>query len=66
MTIPYRICSKFHRQRYEWEHEPEELKQMFVNFSVADEELPPICLLDKNWEDIKLDLIEEYLKFSNQ
>lgn len=32
---------------------------MLFSFSMADEELSPICLLYKNWKDISLDLIEE-------
>ena len=41
-----------------WDHEPKELLRLFTDFSVADEFPDPICLLGKNWDDIKLDLIE--------
>ena len=48
----------FHQKRHPWEHEPKELLRLFTDFSVADEFPDPICLLGKNWDDIKLDLIE--------
>lgn len=47
-----------HKRRYEWEHNPEELRKSLTDFTGADEEEDPICLLGKNWDDIKLDLIE--------
>lgn len=47
-----------HAQRHPWEHDPIELLRLFTDFSIADEFPDPICLLDKNWDDIKLDLIE--------
>lgn len=48
----------FHEKRYPWEHEPNELLKQFVDFSLANEEFDPICLQGKDWDDIKLDLIE--------
>lgn len=47
-----------HAARYEWEHNDAELLQKWTDFSVADKDFDPICLLGKNWEDIKLDIIE--------
>ena len=47
-----------HEKRHEWEHDATELIRNFTNFSIADKMLDPICLLGKNWDDIKIDLIE--------
>lgn len=47
-----------HEKRHEWEHNADELLRNFIDFSVADEMPDPICLLEKDWDDIKLDLIE--------
>lgn len=47
-----------HEKRHEWEHNPTELIRNFTDFSIADEMPDPVCLLNKDWDDIKLDLIE--------
>lgn len=47
-----------HKRRYEWEHNETELIRNFSDFSIADDMPDPVCLLSKNWDDIKLDLIE--------
>ena len=47
-----------HKRRYEWEHNETELFRNFSDFSIADDMPDPVCLLNKNWDDIKLDLIE--------
>lgn len=47
-----------HAQRHEWEHDEESLIRTFRNFSIADEMPDPICLLGKDWDNIKIDLIE--------
>lgn len=47
-----------HVQRHEWEHDEESLIRNFRNFSIADEMPDPICLLGKDWDNIKIDLIE--------
>lgn len=47
-----------HSKRYEWEHDGEELMDMFTNFDVANSEINPICLLNKDWDEIKLDLTD--------
>ena len=49
---------ELHAQRYEWEHDEESLIRNFRNFSIADEMPDPICLLGKDWDNIKIDLIE--------
>jgi len=47
-----------HEKRYEWEHNAAELIHNFTDFSIADDMPDPVCLLRKDWDDIKLDLIE--------
>lgn len=47
-----------HKSRYEWTHDKVELTEKFTDFSIADEMPDPVCLLSKNWDNIKLDLIE--------
>ena len=47
-----------HRDRYEWNHDKSKLISQFLNFEYAENDFNPICLLNKNWEDIKLDLID--------
>ena len=47
-----------HAARYEYTHNREEIIANFTDFSLADEEIDPICLKDKEWELIKLDFVE--------
>lgn len=47
-----------HASRYEWPHDTEELLRQCLDFSSADKDFEPICLLGKNWDDIKLDFID--------
>lgn len=56
----YSLAEMFtiHATRHEWEHNDANLLQKWTDFSVADKDFDPICLLEKNWEDIKLDIIE--------
>jgi len=53
-----------HKTRHELEHEEVELLHNFTNYSIADKMPDPICLLGKNWDDIKLDLIETAERFN--
>jgi len=52
-----------HEKRHEWEHDATGLIRNFTNFSVADEMPDPICLLDKDWDGVKLDLIKSVENF---
>lgn len=47
-----------HEKRHEWEHNTVELIHNFTDFSIADDMPDPICILGKDWDYIKLDLIE--------
>lgn len=42
-----------HEQRYPWEHDLEELLRLFTDFKIADEFLDLVCLLGKDWNEIK-------------
>lgn len=49
---------EFHRQRFEWTHDPELILKNFTNFSGGDQGFNPICLRKKEWEFIKEDFIK--------
>lgn len=53
-----------HARRHEWEHNPEELLDKFTDFSIADTFPDPICFLHKEWDEIKLDLVDMADAFS--
>ena len=48
----------FHARRHEWEHNAEELLEKFTDFTEADTLPDPVCLLGKDWDEIKLDLVD--------
>ena len=48
-----------HKERHYWEHEEESVLNALINFENANEMDDPICLEHKNWDDIKLDIINE-------
>jgi len=47
-----------HKKRYSQQHTKKELDKKLVDFTFADEEIDPRCLLKKNWNLIKLDVID--------
>lgn len=51
-----------HRERYPYTHEEEYIRKGFVDFRKADDEPDPVCLFEKYWELIKLDMVD----FSSQ
>ena len=55
---PLNKMFSLHEKRHEWEHDALELIRNFTNFSIADDMPDPICLLGKDWDNIKIDLIE--------
>jgi hypothetical protein len=48
----------FHRKRYPYNHEEQEIIAQFKNFKKADDDFDPICLKGKIWEIIKLDILD--------
>lgn len=47
-----------YEKRYPYSHDAKAIKKQFINFDIADGEPDPICLKGKQWEVIKLDLID--------
>lgn len=48
----------YYEKRYPYNNYTIPIKKQILNFSDADNEFEPICLLNKSWELIKLDFIE--------
>ncbi len=46
-----------HKERYPYTHDKLEIQNRFSDFSIADEDFEPLCLMGKYWEIIKLDLL---------
>lgn len=49
---------EFHRTRFEYTHDKQQVIESLVDFSSADDDLDPVCLKGKAWELIKLDFVE--------
>lgn len=47
-----------HKQRFPDQHQKAEIKRKLVDFSAVENDPDPRCLLGKNWNLIKLDLID--------
>ena len=54
---------ELHKRRHEWEHEDEQVLNSLINFEEANEMEDPICLEHKDWDNIKLDIINEVTSF---
>lgn len=52
-----------HKVRNEYTHDREKMLLQLTDFSIADEMMDPICLKDKIWELIKLDIVTEVEQF---
>jgi hypothetical protein len=52
---------ELHQKRYEYGHERELILKKLIDFSIAEDDLEPICLRGKYWEFIKED-IEDAVK----
>lgn len=48
----------FHKKRYPYAHDKELILNNFINFEEANDDFDPVCLRNKYWEFIKLDLID--------
>lgn len=49
---------RLHEDRYPYSHDRQLIRQNFTDFSRADEDFDPVCLLGKHWEIIKLEIAE--------
>ena len=47
-----------HEKRYEWTHDRQEIITNLTNFQNADNDPDPRCILGKDWDLIKLDIID--------
>ncbi|MDR2882902.1 MAG: nucleotidyl transferase AbiEii/AbiGii toxin family protein [Alistipes sp.] len=56
----------FHAERHPWEHDEKELMFKIVDFTAADDMPDPRCLMNKKWDDIKLDIIEKITDLTNK
>lgn len=50
---------ELHKKWQPWIHDEEKLMNALVNFTEADKEPNPKCLLNKNWDTIKLNIIHQ-------
>ena len=64
-SLDFRVFEKLelHKRRHEWEHEDEQVLNSLINFEEANEMEDPICLEHKDWDNIKLDIINEVTSF---
>ncbi|MGQ1788129.1 MULTISPECIES: nucleotidyl transferase AbiEii/AbiGii toxin family protein [unclassified Saccharicrinis] len=53
----------FYEKRYPYNHSKEEIINKLTDFSTADTDLDPICLKEKYWELIKLDIEESVAEY---
>ena len=56
---------KLHKKRYPYTHYKEEIIEKLGDFSIADDNFDPICLENKYWELIKLDILQIQKKYYN-
>jgi predicted nucleotidyltransferase component of viral defense system len=47
-----------HKQRFEWTHDVQLIRNNLVDFKSANDDFDPICLKNKQWEFIKEDIEE--------
>jgi hypothetical protein len=55
-SIPQMIA--LHQERYPYTHDDKLIERKFSDFSNADDDFDPECLLGKEWEIVKLDIVE--------
>ena len=55
-----------HQKRHPWEHDREALLKDLNNFVKADRDPNPRCLLGKDWQQIKLDLIDAVFAYMEE
>ena len=56
---------KLHEERHPYTHNRQEVLECLMKFEQADNDFEPLCLKNKNWHLIKLDIIE-IVKSSNK
>ena len=48
-----------YKKRYPYTYNRKQILKQFIDFSLADDDFDPICLLGKHWEIIKLDITDQ-------
>lgn len=56
---------EFHKERYPYSHDRQEIITNFAKFEKADNDFNPICLRGKYWEVVKLDLIDNIVRLKS-
>lgn len=49
---------EMHEKRYPYTHEKALIYKNLIDFTSADDDFDPVCLMGKQWEIIKLDIVE--------
>lgn len=49
---------EMHEKRYPYSHDEALIYSNLIDFTSADDDFDPVCLLGKQWEAIKLDIVE--------
>lgn len=57
---------EFYKKRYPYSYSQEEIIAKLTDFEAADSDLNPICLKNKHWELIKLDIEESIKNLTNK
>jgi predicted nucleotidyltransferase component of viral defense system len=57
--IPLEKMISYFQKRYPYNDDFDKIRPMMVDFTTADLDFEPNCLLSKNWELIKMDFIEK-------
>ncbi len=57
-TYSFKQMLSLHQEKHEYTHNRAELIAKFTDFSECDNDFDPVCLLDKKWGLIKLDLLD--------
>lgn len=47
-----------HKERYPWSHDKREIIKKLIEFEQVDGDFDPVCMKNKYWELIKLDILE--------
>ncbi len=57
-TYSFQEMLSLHKKRYPYTHDKDAIHLNFIQFEAADNDFDPICLKEKHWELIKLDLLD--------
>lgn len=57
-NYPVKQMIALHKERYPYTHSEDLIIRNFTNFSRANEDLNPVCLLQKHWEVIRYEIAE--------